>query len=100
MRNDSIAGSSAEPGNAGVGAYVFLGLILLLVAGNVVFLALFSQGRSDYGNLVISIMLLLNHIAFQFTKRGRLSAIAIMKTITTAWLVFACCYIAFLVSRI
>jgi hypothetical protein len=78
MQNDSVVRSPAEPGH-GVSAYVFLGLILLLLAGNVIFLALFSHGRSDYGNLVICIMLLLNHIAFQFAKRGRLSVI--MKTI-------------------
>ena len=47
--------------------------------------------RFQFGNLVVPLMLLFNHIAYQFTKKGWLSRV--MKTIAWIWLVFGFAYI-------
>jgi len=72
--------------------HVFLAFILCLV--------LVNAFRSVYGgefdrryvsNLVISLMLLFNHIAFNYTRSGWTSVV--MKVFACAWLVFGLAYI-------
>jgi hypothetical protein len=77
-------------------AHVFLGLALFLVAVNVFWLVKsgdYYQCRG-YVNLVIALMLLLNHIAIHYTKAGWPSRV--MKGIACAWIAFAfiCLYFA------
>ena len=72
--------------------YGFLLLIICLLVWNVT--ALLEQRNSDYiqyGNLMVTLALLFNHIAYQLTKRGWLSRV--MKTIAWIWIVFVLAYI-------
>ena len=72
--------------------YGFLVLIIGLLIWNVASLLKWQNFDYDqYGNLIIALVLLFNHIAYQFTKRGWLSRV--MKTIAWTWLVFAFAYI-------
>ena len=67
------------------GKAIFLGLLVLLFLSNLSWLVWFGNYRwNKYGNLVISLLLLFNHIAFNYTKTGRLSKV--MKTIAVVWL--------------
>ena len=72
--------------------YGFLGFILFLIALNV-FLLLPRQNYDYYTYLVpmVLLVLLFNHIAWNFTKRGRLSRV--MKTIAWIWIVFVFAYL-------
>ena len=71
--------------------YSMLGFILFLIALNI-FLLLPRQNYDYYTYLVpmVTLMLLFNHIAYQFTKKGWLSRV--MKTIAWIWIVFVCVY--------
>ena len=72
--------------------YGFLLLIICLLVWNVT--ALLEQRNSDYiqyGNLMVTLALLFNHIAYQLTKKGLLSRV--MKTIAWIWGVFVLAYI-------
>ena len=71
--------------------YGFLGIILCLLAFNV-FLLLKRQhfGFDQYGNLVVALMLLFNHIAFDFTTSGWQSRV--MKTTAVIWIVLVFAY--------
>ena len=66
--------------------YGFLGIILCLLAFSIIIL-LGSRdfGYDQYGGLMIGLMLLFNHIAFDFTKTGWKSRV--MKTIACIWIV-------------
>ncbi len=72
--------------------YSMLGFILFLIALNI-FLLLPRQNYDYYTYLVpmVTLMLLFNHIAYQFTKKGWLSRV--MKTIAWIWIVFVCVYL-------
>ena len=66
--------------------YGFLGVILCLLAFNVFHLLNWRQfGFDRYGNLVVALMLLFNHIAFSITTKGWPSRI--MKTVSVIWMV-------------
>ena len=72
--------------------YGFLVLIIGLLVWNITTLLEWrNSGYDQYGNLMIALMLLFNHIAYQFTKRGWLSRV--MKTVAWVWLVFGFAYI-------
>ena len=72
--------------------YGFLLLIICLLIWNVASLLKWRNfGYDQYGNLIIALMLLFNHIAFFVTKRGWLSRV--MKTVAWVWLVFVFAYI-------
>jgi hypothetical protein len=72
--------------------YGFLAIIICLLIWNVVSLSKWRNFDYDqYGNLMIGLALLFNHIAFHFTKKGRLSRI--MKTIAWIWIVFVFAYL-------
>ena len=72
--------------------YGFLVLILLLIVWSADPLLKWQNfDRFQFGNLVVPFMLLFNHIAYQFTKRGWLSRV--MKTIAWIWIVFGCAYL-------
>ena len=74
--------------------YGFLGVILCLLAFNVV---LFFNGRDSGSakalnlNLMVALMLLFNHIAYYFTTKGWKSWV--MKTVVWVWIVFVFVYI-------
>ncbi len=72
--------------------YSMLGFILFLIALNI-FLLLPRQNYDYYTYLVpmVTLMLLFNHIAYQFTKKGWLSRV--MKTIAWIWIVFVFAYL-------
>ena len=72
--------------------YSMLGFILFLIALNI-FLLLPRQNYDYYTYLVpmVLLVLLFNHIAWNFTKRGRLSRV--MKTIAWIWIVFVFAYL-------
>lgn len=75
--------------------YGFLGLILCLLGFNVFHLLKWQHfGLDQYGNLVVALMLLFNHIAFYFTTRGWPSRI--MKAVAVIWLVLGFAYVAWL----
>ena len=72
--------------------YGFLAIIICLLIWNVVPLSKWRNFDYDqYGNLIIALVLLFNHIAYQLTKRGWLSRL--MKTIAWIWIVFVLAYI-------
>ena len=72
--------------------YGMLGLILCLLAFNVHHILKWRDFASDeYGNLVIALMLLFNHIAYNFTKTGWKSRV--MKTVARLWIVIGLVYI-------
>jgi hypothetical protein len=77
-------------------AHLFLVLILCLVSINLFLLVRHGDYRYDrYGNLVVSLMLLFNHIAFLYTKTGWQSKV--MKGVAWAWLAFGIVYISWVV---
>src|SRR4051812_25367960 len=76
--------------------YAFLAFILVLLVADILW---FSRRSSHYhgdpyGNLVIAVMLLLNHLAFQFTYPS--AATAALRSVAIFWLVFACYYTFYL----
>ena len=79
--------------------YSVLGVILFLIVFNV-FLFLMS-GNSESNkyvvkmNLVVALMLLFNHIAFNFTKTGWKSRM--MKIVAFGWIAFGLTYILWVV---
>ena len=72
--------------------YSMLGFILFLIVLNI-FLLLPLRNYDSHTYLVplITLALLFNHIAYQFTKKGWLSRV--MKTVVWIWLVFVWAYI-------
>ena len=72
--------------------YGFLAIILCLLVFNVFRLLKWQNfGFNRYINLVIPLMLLFNHIAYNFTKTGRKSRV--MKTVAGVWTVLGFVYI-------
>jgi hypothetical protein len=72
--------------------YGFLAIILCLLVFNVFRLLKWQNfGFNKYINLVIPLMLLFNHIAYNFTKTGRKSRV--MKTVAGVWTVLGFVYI-------
>ena len=72
--------------------YGFLAIILCLLVFNVFRLLKWQNfGFNKYINLVIPLMLLFNHIAYNFTKTGRKSRV--MKTVAGVWTVLGFIYI-------
>ena len=72
--------------------YGFLGIILYLLVRCVMLLLEWQDFAYDeYGNLVIVLMLLFNHITYNFTKTGWKSRV--MKTVTRIWIVSGLVYI-------
>ena len=72
--------------------YGFLGLILCLLILDVILLfSLQSYDYHTYLGPMVLLVLLFNHIAWNFTKRGRLSRV--MKTIAWIWIVFVFAYL-------
>ena len=73
---------------------VLLGVTLCLLAFNVILLLRlrgFGSDQTHYLGLVVSLMLLFNHIAFCYTKTGWTSLA--MKTIAGIWMVFVFAYV-------
>ena len=72
--------------------YGFLAIILCLLVFNVFRLLKWQNfGFNKYINLVIPLMLLFNHIAYNFTKTGRKSRV--MKIVAGVWTVLGLVYI-------
>ena len=72
--------------------YGFLVFTIWLLIWNVT--SLFKRqnyGYDQYGNLIIALMLLFNHLAYNFTKKGWLSRV--MKTIAWVWIAFVWAYL-------
>lgn len=76
--------------NAGQWNNFFLALLLCLVAVNVFFVARRERG-GQYPGLVVSIGLLLNHVAFVYTGLGWFGVAA--KSFAGAWTVFMLYYV-------
>ena len=75
--------------------YSMLGFILFLIVLNI-FLLLPRQNYDShiYSLPILTLAMLFNHVAYQFTKKGWLSRV--MKTIASTWAVFAFAYILWL----
>ena len=72
--------------------YGFLVLIIFLVVWSADPLMKWQNfDRFQFSSIVVPLMLLFNHIAYQFTKKGWLSRV--MKTIAWIWIVFGCTYL-------
>ena len=77
--------------------YGFLGVILCLLAFNVILVLIWEDPSFDqyahpkYAGLVVALMLLFNHIAFYLTNKGWQSHV--MKTVAVIWLVLGVAYI-------
>ena len=71
----------------------FLVLILLLLAFELWRIVWFWEYIDlwDYTSLVVVLMLLINHVAFQYAKTGKLHAV--MKQVAIVWLVLGSIYI-------
>ena len=78
--------------------YGFLLVILCLLAFSVWALLPFGWRIDFSGNLSLGVVLglLFNHIAWHFTKKGRLSRV--MKTIAVVWMVFVLAYMLWLLK--
>ena len=72
--------------------YGFLVLIISLLVWDVtILLERRNFDHYQYGNLVVMLMLLFNHIAYQLTKRGWLSRV--MKIIAWTWIILGWAYL-------
>ena len=71
--------------------YVLLGFLLFVLIGYLIVLPPQSYNSHTYLGPITLLMVLLNHIAWNFTKRGRLSRV--MKTIAWIWMAFAVAYL-------
>lgn len=75
--------------------YGLLAAIFCLIAFSVVCLLEMQEGRNldydDYGVLIVSLALLFNHIAHDFTKTGWKSWV--MKTVSRVWIVLILAYL-------
>ena len=75
--------------------YSMLGFILFLIVLNIfLLLPLRSYGSHTYLVPMVTLMLLFNHIAYHFTKKGWPSRV--MKTVAWVWIVFVWAYIFWL----
>ena len=71
--------------------YVMLGFLLLVLIGYVILLPPQNYSYHNYLGPITLLMVIFNHIAWNFTKRGWLSRV--MKTIAWIWIVFVCVYL-------
>ena len=72
--------------------YGMLALILCLLVFAVVHLLKYRDFAYDeYGNLIVALMLLFNHIAYNFTKTGWQNRV--MRTVAWTWMVLGFVYI-------
>lgn len=79
--------------------YGFLAIILCLIAFNVILLLAFQNFAIDqYGNLMISLMVLFNHIGFNLMKKGKKRRV--MRIVAGVWTVLGCLYIIWIYSHI
>ena len=75
--------------------YSMLGFILFLIVLNIfLLLPLRNYGSHTYLVPMITLMLLFNHIAYHFTKKGWINRV--MKTVAGTWIVFVWAYILWL----
>ena len=71
--------------------YVMLGFLLFIFIGSLIVLPPQSYNYHSYLAPITLLMVLFNHIAWNFTKRGRLSRV--MKTIAWIWMAFVVVYL-------
>ena len=71
--------------------YVMLGFLLFVLIGYLIVLPPQSYSYHSYLAPITLLMVLLNHIAWNFTRRGWPSRV--MKTIAWIWIVFVCAYL-------
>ncbi len=71
--------------------YVMLGFLLFVLIGYIILLPPQNYSYHNYLGPITLLMVIFNHIAWNFTKRGRLSRV--MKTIAWIWIVFVCVYL-------
>ena len=75
--------------------YVMLGFLLFVLIGYVILLPPWQNyGYHVYLGPITLLMVIFNHIAWNFTKRGRLSRV--MKTIAWIWIVFVFAFLFWL----
>ena len=75
--------------------YGFLGIVLCLLAFSMInLIGSRDFGYDQYGGLVIGLVLLFNHIAYNFTTKGWKSIV--MKTVAWVWMAFGSVYIFWL----
>ncbi len=74
--------------------YVMLGFLLFVLIGYIILLPPQNYSYHNYLGPITLLMVIFNHIAWNFTKRGRLSRV--MKTIAWIWIVFVCVYLFWL----
>jgi len=76
--------------------YGFLAVICALLAFNLYNFATRSPGYSGdpYGGFIISVMLLLNHVAFQFQLPSRVTVG--LRILAIGWLTFGLLYVSYL----
>ena len=74
--------------------YVMLGFLLFLLIGDVILLPPQHYDYHSYLGPITLLMVLFYHIAWHFTKKGRLSRV--MKTIAWLWMVFVVAYLFWL----
>ena len=72
--------------------YVLLGFLLFMLIGYVILMPPWqNRGYHIYLGHIVLLMVLFNHIAWNFTKRGRPSRV--MKTIAWIWMIFVLAYL-------
>ena len=71
--------------------YLMLGFLLFVLIGYLIVLPPQSYNYHSYLAPITLLMVLLNHIAWNFTRRGWPSRV--MKTIAWVWIVFVCAYL-------
>ena len=71
--------------------YIMLGFLLFVLIGYVLLLPPQYYSSHNYLGPITLLMVILNHIAWNFTKRGWPSRV--MKTIAWIWIVFVCVYL-------
>ena len=71
--------------------YVMLGFLLFVLIGYLIVMPPQSYNYHSYLAPITLLMVLLNHIAWNFTRRGWPSRV--MKTIAWIWIVFVCAYL-------
>ena len=71
--------------------YLMLGFLLFVLIGYLILLPPQSYNYHSYLGPITLLMVLLNHIAWNFTRRGWPSRV--MKAIAWIWIVFVCAYL-------
>ena len=71
--------------------YVMLGFLLFVLIGYIILLPPQSYDYHSYLGPITLLMVIFNHIAWNFTKKGRLSRV--MKTIAWIWMGFVGAYL-------